>query len=93
MPRVGYFSGVGEIRPGLEGVVAFETTKREVEQDKLAASLSDHLTHLIIHGVLHLLGYDHEIDQEAEEMERLEIELLAGLGITNPYKDNERRFD
>jgi probable rRNA maturation factor len=74
-------------------VVAFETTKREVEHDKLAASLSDHLSHLIVHGVLHLLGYDHEIDAEAEEMEQLEIELLAGLGIPNPYKDHDRRFD
>ncbi len=72
-------------------VVAFETTKREVEEQKLAASLSDHLSHLIVHGVLHLLGYDHEIDEEAEEMEQLETELLAGLGIPNPYADHERR--
>lgn len=74
-------------------VIAFETTKREVEDQKLAASLSDHLSHLIVHGVLHLLGYDHEIDEEAEEMERLEIELLSGLGIPNPYADHERRLD
>jgi len=72
-------------------VIAFETTKREVEDDKLAASLSDHLSHLIVHGVLHLLGYDHEIDQDAEQMEQLETELLAGLGIPNPYADHERR--
>jgi len=74
-------------------VVAFETTRREVEEAKLAATLSDHLSHLIVHGVLHLLGYDHEIDDEAEEMEQLEIELLAGLGIPNPYTDHERRLD
>jgi probable rRNA maturation factor len=73
-------------------VIAFETTRREVEDDKLAASLSDHLSHLIVHGVLHLLGYDHEIDDEAEAMEQLEIELLAGLGIPNPYADHERRL-
>ena len=72
-------------------VVAFETTKREVDEQKLAATFSDHLSHLIVHGVLHLLGYDHEIDEEAEEMEQLEIELLAGLGIPNPYSDHERR--
>lgn len=72
-------------------VVAFETTKREVDEDKLAASLEDHLSHLIVHGVLHLLGYDHEIDADAEEMEQLETELLAGLGIPNPYADHERR--
>jgi probable rRNA maturation factor len=73
-------------------VIAFETTRREVEEQKLAASLSDHLSHLIVHGVLHLLGYDHEIDEEAEEMEQLETELLAGLGIPNPYADHERRL-
>lgn len=73
-------------------VVAFETTMREVDEQKLAATLSDHLTHLIVHGVLHLLGYDHEIDEEAEEMEQLETELLAGLGIPNPYADHERRL-
>ena len=72
-------------------VVAFETTQREVVEDKLAATLSDHLSHLIVHGVLHLLGYDHEIDEDAEEMEQLETELLAGLGIPNPYADHERR--
>jgi probable rRNA maturation factor len=73
-------------------VIAFETTKREVDEENLAASLTDHLSHLIVHGVLHLLGYDHEIDTEAEEMEQLESELLAGLGIPNPYADHERRL-
>ena len=72
-------------------VVAFETTRREVDDDRAAANLADHLTHLIVHGVLHLLGYDHEIDAEADEMERLETELLAQLGIPNPYQDHERR--
>ena len=72
-------------------IVAFETATREVDQDRAAASLADHLAHLIVHGVLHLLGYDHEIDSEAEEMEQLETELLAQLGIPNPYQDHERR--
>ena len=65
-------------------IVAFETARREVD-DGLAATLSDHLAHLIVHGVLHLLGHDHEDDDEAEEMERLETSLLAKLGVPDPY--------
>jgi probable rRNA maturation factor len=49
-------------------------------------SLADHLSHLAVHGVLHLLGYDHEQDRDAEAMEALEIAALAGMGIANPYE-------
>jgi probable rRNA maturation factor len=49
-------------------------------------TLEDHLCHLIIHGYLHLLGYDHEIDTEADAMEALETMALASLGIANPYE-------
>lgn len=48
-------------------------------------SLSDHWAHLVIHGVLHLLGYDHVQEAEALEMEALETDVLAGLGIDDPY--------
>ena len=79
--------------PALLGdiVVAYETTAREaVEEGK---SLSDHLSHLIVHGVLHLVGYDHEDEAEAEAMEQLESEVLATLGIACPYRIAEVRMD
>ncbi len=56
--------------------------KEAIAQKKTAI---DHLTHLILHGILHLLGYDHVVDSEAEQMEQYEIKLLAELGIQNPY--------
>lgn len=49
-------------------------------------TLGSHLTHLVIHGVLHLLGRDHEVEAEAEEMEAEERAILAGLGISDPYE-------
>ena len=48
-------------------------------------TLSDHLSHLVVHGILHLLGYDHMEDDEAEEMEGEERVILSGLGIADPY--------
>jgi probable rRNA maturation factor len=66
-------------------IVAYETVAREAAaQNK---RFEDHLTHLFIHGTLHLLGYDHIDDDEAEVMEALEIKILAGMGIKNPYED------
>jgi probable rRNA maturation factor len=58
------------------------------EADEKAISLADHVTHLIIHGTLHLLGYDHIDDAEAEQMEALEVKALASLGLGNPYSDH-----
>jgi len=66
-------------------ILAYETVLREAgEQGK---SFEDHLTHLVIHGVLHLLGYDHESDPDADRMERLETSILARLGIADPYAE------
>ncbi len=56
------------------------------EAEAQGKSLSDHLTHLVVHGVLHLLGRDHEDDAEAEEMEGEEREILAALGVADPYQ-------
>jgi probable rRNA maturation factor len=68
-------------------VLAFETIEKEViGTDK---SFRDHYVHLLIHGTLHLLGYDHEEDEEAEEMETLEIRILKKYGIENPYSSPE----
>lgn len=58
-------------------------TAEAAEQSK---SVESHLAHLVVHGVLHLLGYDHIKDSDAEEMENLETEILAGLGIEDPYR-------
>jgi probable rRNA maturation factor len=63
--------------------LAYGVCAREAsEQGK---SLQDHLTHLSVHGVLHLLGYDHEADGEAEAMEALERSILETLGVADPY--------
>jgi probable rRNA maturation factor len=67
--------------------IAFETTNREAEEAGL--SMLDHVTHLLVHATLHLLGYDHETDADAELMENLEIKALAMMGIGNPYLAND----
>ncbi len=64
-------------------ILAFETVEREAREQRKA--FADHLAHLVTHGVLHLLGYDHIEDSEAEQMERLETQILSGLGIPDPY--------
>ena len=56
--------------------------KEALEQNK---ALKAHWAHMVVHGTLHLLGYDHETDLEAEEMEALEVELLTSAGFPNPY--------
>jgi probable rRNA maturation factor len=68
-------------------VVAFETTKREAEEE--GKSLADHFAHLVAHGFLHLVGYDHEDRAEAERMEALEIAILQSLAIADPYAETE----
>lgn len=77
-------SGVGS-QAGFLGdiVLAFETVAREaIEQD---VSLEHHVQHLVIHGILHLLGLDHETSGDAELMEVLEIQILSRIGVANPY--------
>ena len=68
-------------------VLALETLEREAQAEE--KSFGDHLSHLVVHGLLHLLGEDHETPAEAERMEALEIAALARLGIADPYADGE----
>ncbi len=74
----------GEILLG-DIVLARETCAREA--DEKGISLTDHATHLIVHGLLHLVGYDHIDDASAAAMEALEVKALASLGIGNPYAE------
>jgi len=68
-------------------ILAAETVAREAADQ--GTPLGAHFQHLVIHGVLHLLGFDHETDAEAAVMERIEIEVLAGFGIADPYSMSE----
>ena len=68
--------------------IAYETTRREADDEE--KPFDHHLSHLAVHGFLHLIGYDHENDDDAEAMESLEREILAQLGIADPYSDRER---
>jgi len=66
-------------------ILAYQTIKHEAqEQNK---SFQHHFIHLVTHGTLHLMGYDHEDSEEANEMEALEIVILNALGIKNPYSN------
>lgn len=63
--------------------IAFETCRGEAAERRI--SLRDHAAHLLIHGMLHLMGYDHDSDETATAMERREAEILAVLGVPDPY--------
>ena len=74
--------------PGPDGyagdiAIAYGVTRKEAEE--AGKSFADHATHLVVHGVLHLAGYDHERPKDAKVMEPLEVKILKRLGIADPY--------
>ena len=75
--------------PGADGyagdiAIAYGVTSKEAKT--AAKSFADHAAHLVVHGVLHLAGYDHEVPADAKVMEPLEVKILKRLGIADPYK-------
>jgi probable rRNA maturation factor len=78
-PRVGPDAELGDI------AIAYETCRREAEL--AGKSMQDHTVHLLVHGTLHLLGFDHERDRDATLMEGLETEILGKMGLGDPYRE------
>jgi probable rRNA maturation factor len=80
----------GDDAPRMLGdiAIAYETTRREADEEQ--KPFDHHLSHLAVHGFLHLVGYDHDKDDEAEVMEALERDILAKLRIPDPYADQDR---
>jgi probable rRNA maturation factor len=78
------FPGIDDTHLG-DIVIAYETMAREAETDN--KRFADHLAHMAIHGLLHLAGFDHETAKDAKKMEQREREILATLGIADPYAE------
>ena len=76
------------MRPMGDIVLALETIEKEAKEQK--KTFEEHFVHLLVHGALHLAGYDHILDDEAKEMETLEIKKVMSLGFDNPYKGEIR---
>jgi probable rRNA maturation factor len=85
LPQIG--PGGPDDAPRMLGdiAIAYETTRKEADDEQ--KPFDHHLSHLAVHGFLHLIGYDHEKEDDAEAMEALEQEILAQLGIPDPYAD------
>jgi probable rRNA maturation factor len=82
-------AGPGEYDGGYLGDVALAAETIACEAADHGIPVAHHFQHLVLHGILHLIGFDHETDAQATVMERVEIEVLAGLGIRDPYSGSE----
>ena len=82
-----FWASLDEVRETELGsiILAFETLQREAALQNI--SVYAHYCHLLVHGFLHILGYDHQKDEDADEMEGLEVDILAQFSIANPYQD------
>ena len=79
------------VRPGCRAFWATSSSPAKrwsAKPTSMGVSFDDHFTHLVVHGFLHLLGYDHMDDDEALAMEGLETQILASLGVADPYADD-----
>lgn len=82
-------TGAAGDQPFLLGDIVVAHGVAAAEAAEGGKTLADHLRHLLVHGVLHLLGHDHVDDDQAHEMETLEIHILGQIGVGNPYRDEQ----
>ena len=85
-PRAPEPDFTGEISLG-DVAISYDTCMREAND--AGKPVADHVRHLVVHGILHLLGYDHIRDQDATLMESIEVEILGKMGVDNPYTEND----
>jgi probable rRNA maturation factor len=88
------WDGSTELYNGESGILLGDVVlaRQTIEAEADGANLPpvNHVKHLVVHGVLHLLGFDHETEEEADIMEALEVKVLSNIGVASPYKDRKK---